>query len=111
MNSEERSLLQLSMTCSIGYRSSFSFLLKSFQVICYLPKKFYKLNSSIRKNLTIHYEIGEVFGAGYLEFTSEAATKHIGSNGAAGGEVKLLNALTEPLTKLIVQVVKSIYVG
>jgi hypothetical protein len=39
-----------------------------------------------------------------LEVTSEAATKHIGSGGPGGGEVKLLNALTEPLTKLVIQV-------
>lgn len=45
-----------------------------------------------------------MFGVGFLEITSEAVTKHIGSNGPGGGEVKLLNALTEPLTKLVIQV-------
>lgn len=47
---------------------------------------------------------GEVFGQGYLEASSDAVTKHIGSNSSGGGEVKLLNAITEPVTKLIVQV-------
>ena len=45
-----------------------------------------------------------MFGVGYLEVTSEAATKHIGAGGPGGGEVKMLNAITEPLTKLVVQV-------
>lgn len=54
---------------------------------------------SLRFSLT-----GEVFGQGYLEATSDAVTKHIGSNSSGGGEVKLLNAITEPVTKLIIQV-------
>lgn len=56
------------------------------------------------KNLIIYDWKGEVFGKGYLEITSEAVTKHIGSSKSGGGEVKLLNAITEPLTKLVVQV-------
>lgn len=50
---------------------------------------------------------GKACGIGYLEALSGAVTEHLGSNSSkSGGEVKLLNALTEPLTKLIVQVIK-----
>lgn len=53
----------------------------------------------------------EVFGQGYLEASSDAVTKHIGSNSSGGGEVKLLNAITEPVTKLIIQIDKGVLEG
>ena len=49
--------------------------------------------------------LGEIFGSGYLEALSEAITSHIGSgNSSSGGEIQLLNAITEPLIKRVVQV-------
>ena len=50
----------------------------------------------------------KVFGIGYLEALSGSVTEHLGTNSSKGGEVKLLNALTEPLTKLIVQVLNRL---
>lgn len=113
MNSGERSLPPLSTTCSTGYRSSFFSLLKSFQVsestilFLYISSslnEFMWRHVLFNKNVIIYDWTGEVFGKGYLEITSEAVTKHIGSNSSGGGEVKMLNAITEPLTKLVVQV-------
>lgn len=53
----------------------------------------------------------KVFGAGYLEALSDAVTNNIGSNSSAGGEIRLLNALTEPLTKRIIQIDKGVLEG
>ena len=54
--------------------------------------------------------IGEAFGTGYLEFVSGAITSHIGSgNTTSPDELKLLQTITDPLTKGIVQVNQSIH--
>jgi hypothetical protein len=90
-------------TCSTGFRSSFSFLSRLYQVREIIPQTQGRRCKNLSVNL-LPFPTGAVFGIGFLEITSEAATKHIGSGGPGGGEVKLLNALTEPLTKLVVQV-------
>lgn len=51
----------------------------------------------------------ETIGVGYLEFVSGAITSHIGSgNTTSADEIKLLNTITDPLTKRIVQLDKKV---
>ena len=48
--------------------------------------------------------LGNACGVGYLEYVSEKITENIGSDPSGGGEIKMLNVITEPFTQLVIQV-------
>ena len=48
--------------------------------------------------------LGSAFDIGFLEFISQEITSGINSTCGAECEIKLLNAITEPFTQLIIQV-------